>query len=363
MARRARTGGAQLGEHPAERIVQVLGDLVSQPDPQRRLGVEALSRHEVATGGALADLPQRERRDDRRDDSQLHLGEGERRPRVRERDVAARDEADPAAERVSVDDCHDRGAATVDRLEHPPERVGVGDVRLDVEVGRGSHPLDVGAGAEARPVAAQHDGAGAADVDERLRELGDQRGVERVAALGARERDAEHVSVPIDAERAHPEDPMVSRVAAKRFTVQLERAQKTATMFRVPFDLQEAFGRARPPVKVTIRGHTWRTTPGVYDRVGYVVVNRNVKKETGVDAPDRVRVTMELDTEPRTVRVPDDLRAALRADERAAKSFAAMSFTHRREYVDWVQEAKRPETRARRVAATVERVRERRPHR
>ena len=156
---------------------------------------------------------------------------------------------------------------------------------------------------------------------------------------------------------------MVSRVPAKRFTAQLERAQRTATMFRVPFDLKEAFGRARPPVKVTIRGHTWRTTPGVYDGVGHVVVNREVKAATGVDAPDRVRVAMELDTEPRTVRVPADLRAALRADEGAAKAFAALSFTHRREYVAWVEEAKRPETRSRRIAATVERVREGRPQR
>jgi hypothetical protein len=101
---------------------------------------------------------------------------------------------------------------------------------------------------------------------------------------------------------------MVSSVTAKRFTVELERVQKTATMFRVPFDLEEAFGRARPPVKVTIRGHTWRTTPGVYGGVGHVVVNRAVKAATGVDAGDRVRVEMELDTELRTVVVPDDLR-------------------------------------------------------
>lgn len=150
---------------------------------------------------------------------------------------------------------------------------------------------------------------------------------------------------------------MVSPVAARRFTVELERVQKTATMFRVPFDLKEAFGRARPPVRVTIRGHMWRTTPGVYDGVGHIVVNRAVKKATGVDAPDRVRVTMELDTEPRRVDVPDDLRAALRADPAAHAAFARLSFTHGREYVEWVEEAKRPETRARRIAATVERVR------
>jgi Bacteriocin-protection, YdeI or OmpD-Associated/Domain of unknown function (DUF1905) len=149
---------------------------------------------------------------------------------------------------------------------------------------------------------------------------------------------------------------MVSPMPAKRFTVELERVQKTATMFRVPFDLKEAFGKARPPVKVTIRGYTWRTTPGVYGGVGYVGVNREVKAATGVDAPDRVRVTMELDTEPRTVRVPPDLRAALHDDGAAEAAFAKLSFTHRREYVEWVEEAKRPETRARRIAETVDRV-------
>ena len=123
---------------------------------------------------------------------------------------------------------------------------------------------------------------------------------------------------------------MVPAMAAKRFTVELERVEKTATMFRVPFDLKEAFGRARPPVRVTIRGHTWRTTPGIYGGVGFVVVNRSVKAATGVDAPERVRVTMELDTEPRRVAVPNDLDAALTADGVAKERFAKMSFSHRR---------------------------------
>ncbi len=152
-------------------------------------------------------------------------------------------------------------------------------------------------------------------------------------------------------------------MGAKRFTVELQRVQKTGTMFRIPFALEEEFGRARPPVKVTIRGHTWRTTPGVYDGVGYIVVNREVKAATGVDAPERVRVSMELDAEPRTVRVPADVRAALDADEMARKGFAKLSYSHRREYVEWIEEAKRPETRTRRIAATLERVREGLPQR
>ncbi|HET9324673.1 MAG TPA: DUF1905 domain-containing protein, partial [Gaiellaceae bacterium] len=110
----------------------------------------------------------------------------------------------------------------------------------------------------------------------------------------------------------------------KRFTVELERVGKTATMFRVPFDLKEAFGRARPPVRVTIRGHTWRTTPGVYGGVGHVVVNRAVKAAAGVDAPDRVQVVMELDTEPRRVRVPRDLARAFDADPEARDAFARL---------------------------------------
>jgi len=156
---------------------------------------------------------------------------------------------------------------------------------------------------------------------------------------------------------------MVSTVPAKTFTVELQRVQKTGTMFHVPFDLEEAFGRARPPVKVTVRGHTWRTTPGVYDSVSMIVVNRTVKAATWVDAPDRVRVRMELDAEPRTVSVPRDLGETLGADPAATKAFASMAFTHRREYVEWVEGAKRADTRARRIAATVERVRDGKPQR
>jgi hypothetical protein len=115
-------------------------------------------------------------------------------------------------------------------------------------------------------------------------------------------------------------------------------------------------------VTVTIRGHTWRTTPGVYGGAGYIGVNRAVKAATGVDAPDRVAVVMELDTEPRRVRVPSDLAQAL-ADAGAKDAFARLSFTHRREYVEWVQDAKRPETRRRRIEQTVERVRAGRPPR
>jgi Bacteriocin-protection, YdeI or OmpD-Associated/Domain of unknown function (DUF1905) len=149
---------------------------------------------------------------------------------------------------------------------------------------------------------------------------------------------------------------MVSKMATKRFTAELERVGKTSARFPVPFDLRKAFGRARPPVKVTIGGHTWRTTPGVYGGVGYIGLNRAVRAAAGVDAGDRVRVAMELDTEPRTVHLPEDLRSALEAEPGALASFEEFSFTHRREYAEWVTGAKRPETRTKRIAETVRRV-------
>jgi hypothetical protein len=147
---------------------------------------------------------------------------------------------------------------------------------------------------------------------------------------------------------------MVSTVTTKSFTVELERAAKTSARFAVPLDLERVYGRARPPLRVTIRGHTWRTTPGVYGGVAYVGLNKEVRAVVGVDAGDRLRVAIELDPEPRTVTVPDDLQAALADDRDARVAFEKLSYTHRREYVAWIDEAKRSETRARRVAGTIE---------
>ena len=151
---------------------------------------------------------------------------------------------------------------------------------------------------------------------------------------------------------------MVSGVASTQFSVELERVGKSSARLRVPVDLKDIYGRARPPLKVTIGEHTWRTTPGVYGGVAYIGLNKGVRSAAGVDAGDRVRVTMELDSEPRTVAVPADLEAALRADPEATAAFAKLSFTHQREYVEWVEEAKRSETRARRIERTVDGVRQ-----
>ena len=126
--------------------------------------------------------------------------------------------------------------------------------------------------------------------------------------------------------------------------------------FIVPVDIQAAFGRHRPPLRVTIRGHTFRTTPARYGTEYYLVVKRSVREATGLTRGDRVRLRLELDTAPRVVEPPRELFATLTGAPNARAIFERLSFSHQKAYADWVAEAKRPETRARRAAASVERL-------
>ena len=122
----------------------------------------------------------------------------------RDHDVGARDEAAAAAERMAVHARHDRRRAGVDRLEHLPQPPRVGDVLLVAELDRAAHPVDVGAGREALALAGeQHRAHVVADRRESLGQLRDQLGVEGVAPLGARHRDAEEIAVLFDPERLH----------------------------------------------------------------------------------------------------------------------------------------------------------------
>jgi dihydrodipicolinate synthase/N-acetylneuraminate lyase len=104
---------------------------------------------------------------------------------------------------MALDSRHDGNGTAVNRLEHGVEAHRVLDVLVVVEVDRRALPVHVGPGAEAWPLALEPDGACVTDVDERPRQLCDQGRVECIPALGARERDAEDVPLPLDPERAH----------------------------------------------------------------------------------------------------------------------------------------------------------------
>lgn len=116
-------------------------------------------------------------------------------------------------------------------------------------------------------------------------------------------------------------------------------------------------GAKRFPVRATVNGHSWRTTVAPMHGEFLVGLSREVRTAAGVEAGDAVEVVIELDTEPRELEVPEALASALGADGNARAAFDALSFTHRKEYARWITEAKRPETRDRRVTQALERLR------
>jgi hypothetical protein len=108
------------------------------------------------------------------------------------------------------------------------------------------------------------------------------------------------------------------------------------------------------PVRATVNGHTW---PGRVSRMRgeYLLgMSRAVREAAGVQAGDTVPVELTLDDQPREVDVPDALAAALNADPAARAIYDGLAFTHRKEFAVWVTEAKREETRDRRVAKALE---------
>ena len=113
----------------------------------------------------------------------------------------------------------------------------------------------------------------------------------------------------------------------------------------VPFDVRERWGEARPPVAGTINGVPFRTRIAVYGGQSVLGLTNAIRKQAGVVQGDEVEIEL-----------PPELEAVLTGEVRAR--FDALSFTHRREYAEWVAQAKRPETRERRAAQTVERLRE-----
>jgi hypothetical protein len=142
---------------------------------------------------------------------------------------------------------------------------------------------------------------------------------------------------------------------AETFTTTLQKAEGlNATGIRVPAEVIAALGtQKRPKVKVTINGYTYRNTVAVFGDVFMIGVSQEHRAAAGLEAGDEVEVTLELDTEPRTVDVPDDLKAALSEKAGATEAFDALSYTMRKEYVRQVEEAKAQATRERRIAGIV----------
>ncbi len=125
-------------------------------------------------------------------------------------------------------------------------------------------------------------------------------------------------------------------------------------------DVVRWFGRkSRVPVVATINGYTYRSSLSPMGGCHMLPVAAPVRAGARVAGGDRITLTLREDTEERTIEVPDDLANAL-ATAKLREVFDAMGFTHRKEWVVAVQDAKRPETRAKRISDCIAAMRARR---
>ena len=147
-----------------------------------------------------------------------------------------------------------------------------------------------------------------------------------------------------------------------RFRTTILQSDKTATGIRVPAEVVEALGAGkRPKINVTIRGYTYRSSIAVMGGDFMVGVSADNRAGAGVAGGDEVDVDIELDTEPREVTVPPEFAAALDAEPAARRTFDGLSYSNKSWHTLQIAGAKSDETRQRRIAKSVEALRDGRP--
>jgi hypothetical protein len=139
----------------------------------------------------------------------------------------------------------------------------------------------------------------------------------------------------------------------KKFTAKLQSVGPSGawTRLMLPFDVEKDFGtRGRASVKGTINGFAFRTSifPNG-DGTHHLMVNKAMQEGGNAKAGDTAKVALERDEAAKTVEVPADLKRALAKIKRAAATLDKLAPSHRREHIRVIMEAKKPETRERRI--------------
>jgi hypothetical protein len=137
------------------------------------------------------------------------------------------------------------------------------------------------------------------------------------------------------------------------FSAELEKhPDLDAAFFWLPFSVEKEFGsRGLTKVRGTINGQPYRSSlMPAGDGRHCMGLRKELRKKLGVDVGDVVSVTMEPDLEERVIEIPPELASLLDSDPAARAFFDGLSYTHRKEYVQWVTDAKKAETRAARLA-------------
>jgi hypothetical protein len=131
------------------------------------------------------------------------------------------------------------------------------------------------------------------------------------------------------------------------------------TFISVPREVNEQLGlKGRPKIQAVIAGHPYRgSLMPMGDGTFCLGVLKSIQEGAGVKQGDTIEVLLELDTEPRTVEPPADLANALARDKKAAATWEKLSYTNKKEMARSLEEAKKPETRKKRLRSAVEKLR------
>lgn len=139
------------------------------------------------------------------------------------------------------------------------------------------------------------------------------------------------------------------------FTAKIEEAYNGGAYVTVPFDVEKAFGKKRVKVKATIAGITYRgllTRMGTEDHI--LIILKEIREKASVTFGDEIEIVVEEDNEPREVIIPEDVTHALKDHHDAEVFFEKLSYSHKREYMKWIENAKREETRQGRILKMIE---------
>jgi hypothetical protein len=132
--------------------------------------------------------------------------------------------------------------------------------------------------------------------------------------------------------------------------------EESGSTIQVPNEVLAQLGstRKRLPVRVQINGIELRTTLAVYGGRTFIGIRREMREAMRIQSGETIQIHLAADTEPRVVEVPQELAQVLAADAEAQAKFEALSFTNRKEYVEWATGARRAETRQQRLAAVAD---------
>jgi len=138
------------------------------------------------------------------------------------------------------------------------------------------------------------------------------------------------------------------------FTAPIKNAGGGGAFVEIPFDVEKAFGSKKPKVKAMIEGVLYR---GTLVRMGsechMLPILKGIREQVGKTFGDEIKVTVEPDDQPRVIEVPKDLLKELKKDKEVKAFFDKLAYTHQKEYVNWVTDAKKEETRQSRIVKSI----------